>query len=171
MVAVADPSAFTERSARTELATNSIGVFTFCNVLPYSRNRSEFRIVRSTRRIFPRLQGRRNRQSWARFHMLEDASKSQIIRDVMFAFVAMAALFLTSCGGKASPNTLVMIIESSPTNLDPRVGIDAFSERIDELIFDDLLERDEHLNVKPGLAESWEIPDPIRLSAFAGASE
>jgi peptide/nickel transport system substrate-binding protein len=54
-----------------------------------------------------------------------------------------------------------MIIESSPTNLDPRVGIDAQSERIDSLIFDDLLERDEHLNVKPALAERWEIPDPL----------
>src|SRR5207249_2539520 len=32
--------------------------------------------------------------------------------------------------------------------------------RIDNLIFDDLLTRDEHLNVAPGLAERWEIPDP-----------
>ena len=54
-----------------------------------------------------------------------------------------------------------MIIESSPTNLDPRVGIDAQSERIDELIFEALLTRDEHLNVQPGLAEMWEIPDPL----------
>ncbi len=54
-----------------------------------------------------------------------------------------------------------MIIESSPTNLDPRVGIDAQSERIDALIFDDLLNRDEHLNVTPALAERWEVPDPL----------
>ncbi len=54
-----------------------------------------------------------------------------------------------------------MIIESSPTNLDPRVGIDAQSERIDNLIFDDLLSRGEDLNVAPGLAERWEIPDPL----------
>jgi peptide/nickel transport system substrate-binding protein len=66
-----------------------------------------------------------------------------------------------SCSPKPAPDTLVMIIESSPTNLDPRVGIDAQSERIDALIFDDLLDRDEHLNVKPALAESWEIPDPL----------
>lgn len=52
-----------------------------------------------------------------------------------------------------------MIIESSPTNLDPRVGLDAQSEDIDGLLFDNLLTRDEHLNVKPGLAERWEIPD------------
>jgi peptide/nickel transport system substrate-binding protein len=54
-----------------------------------------------------------------------------------------------------------MIIESSPTNLDPRVGIDAQSERIDSLIFDDLLSRGDDLNVAPGLAERWEIPDPL----------
>jgi peptide/nickel transport system substrate-binding protein len=54
-----------------------------------------------------------------------------------------------------------MLIESSPTNLDPRVGLDGQSERIDNLIFDDLLERDEHLNVTPGLAQKWEIPDPL----------
>lgn len=73
----------------------------------------------------------------------------------------MLLLGALSCSSKPDPQTLVMIIESSPTNLDPRVGLDAQSERIDELIFDDLLERDEHLNVKPALAESWEIRNPL----------
>ncbi len=54
-----------------------------------------------------------------------------------------------------------MVIESSPTNLDPRVGIDAYSERIDNLIFDDLLSRGEDLNVAPGLADRWDIPDAL----------
>jgi peptide/nickel transport system substrate-binding protein len=54
-----------------------------------------------------------------------------------------------------------MLIESSPTNLDPRVGIDAQSERIDNLIFDDLLSRGDDLNVAPDLAERWDIPDPL----------
>src|ERR1700693_3641340 len=65
-----------------------------------------------------------------------------------------------SCSSKTDLDTLVMIIESSPANLDPRVGLDAQSERIDDLLFDDLLSRDDHLNVQPGLAERWEIPDP-----------
>jgi peptide/nickel transport system substrate-binding protein len=69
-------------------------------------------------------------------------------------------MFLISCSARPDPNTLVMIIESSPTNLDPRVGLDAQSERIDDLLFDDLLNRDDQLNVQPGLAERWEIPDP-----------
>jgi peptide/nickel transport system substrate-binding protein len=75
-------------------------------------------------------------------------------------FVVLVEVFLWSCAAKPDPNTLVMIIESSPSNLDPRVGLDAQSERIDNLLFDDLLTRDEHLNVQPQLAESWETPDP-----------
>src|SRR5229473_7953020 len=75
---------------------------------------------------------------------------------------AMALMLsLLSCSSTADRGTLVMIIESSPTNLDPRIGIDAQSERIDNLIFDDLLERGDDLNVAPGLAERWEIPDPL----------
>jgi len=74
--------------------------------------------------------------------------------------LAALSLFL-SCSAKPDPSTLVMLIESSPTNLDPRVGIDAPSERIDSLIFDDLLSRGDDLNVAPGLAERWEIPDPL----------
>ena len=83
---------------------------------------------------------------------------------ILLGLVGGWVLPLLSCSQAPDPNTLVMIIESSPTNLDPRVGIDAQSERIDALIFDDLLDRDEHLNVTPALAERWEIPDPLTYS-------
>ncbi|HTQ60588.1 MAG TPA: ABC transporter substrate-binding protein [Candidatus Solibacter sp.] len=79
---------------------------------------------------------------------------------IIFLILALTFSFL-SCSNKPDANTLVMIIESSPSNLDPRVGIDAFSERIDNLIFDDLLSRGDDLNVAPGLAERWDIPDPL----------
>ena len=62
------------------------------------------------------------------------------MRRTIFILAALAlALAQISCSHKADPNTLVMLIESSPTNLDPRIGVDAQSERIDNLIFDDLL--------------------------------
>jgi peptide/nickel transport system substrate-binding protein len=81
------------------------------------------------------------------------------------AVLAVTALVLSfsllSCSRKPDPNTLVMVIESSPTNLDPRVGQDAYSERIDSLIFDDLLSRGDNLDVAPELAERWEVPDPL----------
>lgn len=75
--------------------------------------------------------------------------------------VGISLLCALSCSRRSDPNTLVMVIESSPTNLDPRVGIDGQSERIDGLIFDYLLTRGDDLNVAPGLAERWEIPDPL----------
>jgi peptide/nickel transport system substrate-binding protein len=66
------------------------------------------------------------------------------------------------CGGhKPEADTAVMLIESSPLNLDPRVGTDAQSERIGELMFEGLVRRDENFELKPRLAESWEIPDPL----------
>lgn len=78
------------------------------------------------------------------------------------ALTALALSFLLlCCSAKSDPSTLVMLIESSPTNLDPRVGVDAQSERIGNLIFDDLLARGDNLDVAPGLAERWEIPDPL----------
>jgi len=66
-----------------------------------------------------------------------------------------------SCNKPADPNTLVVIIESTPANLDPRIGTDGQSEFIDELLFDSLVRKDkEHFTLRPGVAESWDIPDP-----------
>ena len=45
------------------------------------------------------------------------------------------------------PNTVVFLIESSPANLDPRIGTDAQSEHIDELLFDGLVARDAQLSI------------------------
>jgi len=98
----------------------------------------------------PKMRKRANSRSFA-------SLRTTILLIVLAAWM----LTLLSCSQPPDPNTLVMIIESSPTNLDPRVGIDAQSERIGELLFDALLTRDERLNVQPGLAERWEIPDPL----------
>ena len=73
----------------------------------------------------------------------------------------LAAVLAAGCARPAAPGTLVMIIESSPANLDPRVGTDAQSERISKLIFDPLVRRGEHFLLEPALAESWETPDPV----------
>jgi peptide/nickel transport system substrate-binding protein len=78
-----------------------------------------------------------------------------------FALLTVLLAPVLSCSNKPDPNTLVMLIESSPTNLDPRIGVDAQSERIDNLIFDDLLSRGDNLDVAPGLAERWEVPNPL----------
>jgi len=51
---------------------------------------------------------------------------------------------LVACGCRSrqrDPNTVVFLIESSPADLDPRIGTDGMSEHIDELIFDGLVAR------------------------------
>jgi peptide/nickel transport system substrate-binding protein len=58
---------------------------------------------------------------------------------------------------------VVFLIETSPTSLDPRIGVDAQSEHIDELLFDGLVVRDASFRVAPGLAERWEQPDPLTI--------
>ena len=71
-------------------------------------------------------------------------------------------LSLAGCGATPpSPRTVTMLIESSPTSLDPRIGVDAQSEHIGSLIFDSLVHKDAHFNLDPWLATSWETPDPL----------
>lgn len=71
-------------------------------------------------------------------------------------------MIAAGCGHRApAPGTVTMLIESSPTNLDPRIGTDGQSEHIDALIFDALVKRDEKFNVGPWLARSWDTPDPL----------
>jgi peptide/nickel transport system substrate-binding protein len=74
---------------------------------------------------------------------------------------APVVTLLSACSHKPDPNRLVMIIESSPLNLDPRVGVDGQSQRIDELLFDPLLRHDDKFELQPALAERWEIPDSL----------
>jgi peptide/nickel transport system substrate-binding protein len=83
----------------------------------------------------------------------------------MRRLLALAALVaLVGCGSaRRDPNTVVFLIESSPTNLDPRIGTDAQSQRIDGLLFDGLVTRDASFHFTPALAESWEQPDPLTL--------
>lgn len=70
--------------------------------------------------------------------------------------------FLSGCSStrsKTDANTVNFLLESMPTNLDPRIGTDAFSEHVDYLLFDSLLQRDDHLDLAPDLAETWNMPD------------
>jgi peptide/nickel transport system substrate-binding protein len=60
-----------------------------------------------------------------------------------------------------TPGSVVMIIESSPNNLDLRVGTDAQSERVGGQIFDALVKKDDHYELRPWLATSWEQPDEL----------
>ena len=89
------------------------------------------------------------------------AGRSRSTATAALAFALFLALVLAGCSAKPNPKTLVMIIESSPINLDPRVGVDGQSQRIDELLFDSLLRHDDNFNLQPQLADRWEISDPL----------
>jgi peptide/nickel transport system substrate-binding protein len=83
----------------------------------------------------------------------------------MRRLLALAALLaLAGCHSVSSdPRTVVFLIESSPANLDPRIGTDGQSEHIDELLFDGLVARDASFHFTPALAERWEQPNPLTL--------
>ena len=76
----------------------------------------------------------------------------------------LAAWLLVPLAGCRRPsqeaNTVQFLIESSPNNLDLRQGTDAQSERVGALVFDALVHKDDHFNLQPWLATSWERPDP-----------
>ena len=71
--------------------------------------------------------------------------------------------FLSSCTRSVptEPGVVNFLIESMPTNLDPRIGTDAQSQRLDSLIFSSLVELDNQRNVHGDLAEKWDTPDPL----------
>src|ERR1700732_4499386 len=82
----------------------------------------------------------------------------------VMAICCAAVLFGTGCSGGARASrgrTLTLLIESTPTNLDPRFATDGQSQHLDGLIFSSLVERDEQMNLRGDLAESWDAPNPL----------
>jgi peptide/nickel transport system substrate-binding protein len=76
---------------------------------------------------------------------------------------AFTSFIAAACSHSAptDPSSLTFLIESSPTNLDPRFATDSQSQRMDGLLFSGLLERDNQMNFHGDLAESWNTPDPL----------
>jgi ABC-type transport system substrate-binding protein len=76
----------------------------------------------------------------------------------------VALVVLVGCHeARRDPRTVVFLIESSPANLDPRIGTDAQSQRIDALLFDGLVDHNASFQFTPALATSWEQPNPVTL--------
>jgi len=87
-----------------------------------------------------------------------------IARGRWLIFLLGTVVALAGCrSAPRNPNTVVFLIESSPANLDPRIGTDAQSQRIDALLFDGLVARNASFQFTPALAERWEQPDPLTL--------
>ncbi|MGA7221691.1 MAG: ABC transporter substrate-binding protein [Candidatus Acidiferrales bacterium] len=90
--------------------------------------------------------------------------REQVAAVIFAAAAVFVAALGTGCGSSktsADSSTVNFLIEAAPTNLDPRIGSDAYAEHIDGLIFSSLVGQDEKMMVVPDLAESWETPDPV----------
>jgi peptide/nickel transport system substrate-binding protein len=85
------------------------------------------------------------------------------------ALLAAAAcgLLAVSCIRRptANPNVIVASLTTGPNNLDPRVGTDDSSQKLHDLIFDNLVGLDARLRPVPRLAERLEHPDPLTYVA------
>lgn len=88
-------------------------------------------------------------------------ASSILPNSLSWLFFLLAILFLTSCSRSVAtePGAVNFLVESMPTNLDPRIGTDAVSQRLDSLLFSSLVELDAQRIPRGDLAEKWETPD------------
>ena len=82
---------------------------------------------------------------------------------MLSATILLSSLAISACHSRPPSDTVVIDIESSPTNLDIRIGSDAQSEHIGALLFDSVVRKDEHYNLQPAIATAWEWRDPLTL--------
>ena len=69
-------------------------------------------------------------------------------------------------GTKQNSNSLVIGLSSRPKSLDPRISTDVSSARVQQLVFNSLVKKDEKSNIIPDLAERWEIEDNTTYRFF-----
>lgn len=82
--------------------------------------------------------------------------KAGLIRSALLVLVCSACLERPT----PNPNIIVVAIPSGPNNLDPRMALDDASQKIGQLIFDNLFELDDNMRVTPKLAERLDHPTP-----------
>src|SRR5688572_8868899 len=85
---------------------------------------------------------------------------SSILRSRLVGFFLLACLLSCSTSPSRDPGTVVVALDEGPQNLDPRIGIDASSERLCMLLFSSLLKKTRDYTVEPDLALRWDIPNP-----------
>lgn len=81
------------------------------------------------------------------------------LKAVLLFFLTCINLFTPGCSNKShkDQNILIVGMENSPSNLDPRFALDLASSQIIQLIFNSLLRKDINGNLIPELAQGWEI--------------
>jgi peptide/nickel transport system substrate-binding protein len=88
------------------------------------------------------------------------------LRPLRLSTLLAALLTVASLAGctrtiEDDPNYLRVTITASPRDLDPRIGVDEVSQRVQQLVFSSLFVLDAQLRVVGDLATSLENPDPL----------
>ena len=80
----------------------------------------------------------------------------------MFLVSLLFVLLLPGCTGhtSAEPAVVTVALDQNPDSLDPRIGQNAASQHLTELIFSSLLRKNEKAEIIPDLALRWEMRDP-----------
>jgi peptide/nickel transport system substrate-binding protein len=76
------------------------------------------------------------------------------------AIILFFVLFIAACPGSRAPfqkNTVVVAIDQTPVNLDPRIGIDKSSDDFHHLLFNGLMKKDENDRMIPDIARDWTL--------------
>ena len=83
------------------------------------------------------------------------------------ALTLAATCLTTGCLRRPTlnPNVIVVGITSGPNNLDPRIGTDAVSQQIAQLVFGGLMKVNENLRIVPDLADELTHPTPTTYVA------
>lgn len=95
-------------------------------------------------------------------------TRNESIRHWALGFGLLAlCLALASCAGEAPtpPGVLVVGVRLGPNNLDPRFASDLASQRVNQLIFNSLMDFAPDLRVTGVLAERLDNPDPLTYIA------
>jgi peptide/nickel transport system substrate-binding protein len=81
--------------------------------------------------------------------------------------ILLATVVASSCMQRptTNPNVIVGSLTTGPNNLDPRLGTDDTSQKLHTLMYDNLVDLDDHLRVVPRLAERLDHPDPLTYIA------
>ncbi len=74
----------------------------------------------------------------------------------IFILCGLFFLSLLGCSHSANPDAFRVAIESYPASLDPRYPQDAYSSKLQHLIFNGLLKYDDQLQLVPDLAERYD---------------
>ncbi len=96
------------------------------------------------------------------------------MRRISIAALSLAAMLALACGGGsekkagggAAEKALVIAFDTSPTNLDARVGSDQASGRVFDLIYAGLVKFTPESGHAPDLAEAWEVSPDGKTMTF-----